>query len=140
MPVRSETGDLQPTARQQLDNIKVQPDDVERAWLDQKQALIVGVTSDSLPPYRIFSEHNSFEGLTADYLAALQSELAIEIKVRPFTTANAAFDALRQGQIDLVATATSQEASHFGVQLTPPYGQSELALFADGGSSRIQHQ
>mgnify|MGYP003365741812 CR=1 FL=1 len=133
MPVRSETGDLQPTARQQLDNIKVQPDDVERAWLDQKQALIVGVTSDSLPPYRIFSEHNSFEGLTADYLAALQSELAIEIKVRPFTTANAAFDALRQGQIDLVATATSQEASHFGVQLTPPYGQSELALFADGG-------
>ena len=133
IPVRAEVSDLQPTARQHLDSVQVQPDDEERVWLGQKRALIVGVTSDSLPPYRIFSEHKSFEGLTADYLAALQSELAIRIKVRPFTTANAAFDALRQGQIDMVATATPQEANDFGVQLSPPYGQSELALFADGG-------
>ncbi|WP_240963540.1 ATP-binding protein [Pseudomonas umsongensis] len=133
VPVRADTNDLQPIARQQLDSVKVQPNDIERSWLDQKKALIVGVTSDSLPPYRIFSEHNSFEGLTADYLAALQRELTIEIKVRPLTTVEAAFDALRQGQIDLLATATPQEANDFGVQLTPPYGQSELALFADGG-------
>ncbi|WP_262377363.1 transporter substrate-binding domain-containing protein [Pseudomonas sp. WS 5411] len=126
-------GDLRPIARQQLDGVKVRPNDVERAWLGQKQTLIVGVTSDSLPPYRIFSEHGSFEGLTADYLAALQQELAIEIKVRPFATSAAAFEALRQRQVDLVANATPQEASDFGVQLTPPYGQSELALFADAG-------
>lgn len=133
MPAGAEMGDLRPIARQQLDSVKVQPNDVERAWLGQKQTLIVAVTSDSLPPYRIFSEHGSFEGLTADYLAAMQRELAIEIKVRPFATAIAAFDALRQGQVDLVATATPQEASNLGVQLTPPYGLSELALFADAG-------
>ncbi|WP_253207666.1 ATP-binding protein [Pseudomonas sp. BF61] len=125
--------DLRPTARQQLDSVKVQPNAVEQAWLGQKQTLIVGVTSDSLPPYRIFSEHQSFEGLTADYLAAVQRELAIEIKVRPFATAGAAFDALRKGQVDLVANATPQEASTYGVKLTPPYGRSELALFADAG-------
>ena len=133
MPARAETGDLQPTSRQQLDSVKVQPNDVERAWLGQKQTLIVGVTRDSFPPYRIFSEHESFEGLTADYLAALRHALAIEIKVRQFATANDAYDALRQGQIDLVANATPQDASVFGVQLSPPYGRSELALFADGG-------
>lgn len=133
MPAGAEISDLQPIARQQLDSVKVQPNDVERAWLGQKKTLIVGVTSDSLPPYRIFSEHKSFEGLTADYLAAMQNELAIEIKVRPFATAAAAFDALRQGEVDLVANATPQEAKDFGVQLTPPYGQSELALFADAG-------
>ncbi|MFO2465648.1 transporter substrate-binding domain-containing protein [Pseudomonas sp. 15FMM2] len=126
-------GDLRPIARQQLDSVKVQPNDGERAWLGKKQTLIVAVTSDSLPPYRIFSEQETFEGLTADYLAAMQRELAIEIKVRPFATAVAAFDALRQGQVDLVATATPQEANDLGVQLTPPYGLSELALFADAG-------
>ncbi|MNJ23878.1 Virulence sensor protein BvgS precursor [compost metagenome] len=126
-------GDLLPNARQQLDSVKIKLSEQERAWLVQKQTLIVGVTNDSLPPYRIFTEHQVFEGLTADYLGALQRELDISIKVRPFDSTEAAFTALHQGQIDVVANATTQDAEDADVRLTPPYVLTELALFAESG-------
>lgn len=129
----AETGDLQPNARQRLDSVKIQLNEQERVWLAYKQTLIVGVTSDSLPPYQIFTEHQGFEGLTADYLVALQRELCVAIKIRPFDSSEAVFAALRQGQVDLVANATTQDAKNEGVHLTPPYALTELALFAESG-------
>ncbi|TLG87379.1 hypothetical protein FEM54_30830, partial [Pseudomonas edaphica] len=78
--VLAETGDLQPKARQALNAVKIQLNEQERAWLKRKHALIVGVSIESLPPYRIINDHSSFEGLTADYLVALQRELGVSIE------------------------------------------------------------
>lgn len=125
--------DLQPNARQTLDNVQVRLTDGERAWLGQKRLLIMGVPREPLPPYRIFTEHQGFEGLTADYLVAMEHELGVAIKVRTFETTEAAYAALRRGQVDLVGSATAQEAKDFGVQLTPPYAVTELALFSQRG-------
>jgi len=125
--------DLQPHARQPLDSVKVQLNQQEREWLQHKQALIVGVTTDTFPPFGIMTEHHSYEGLTADYLVAMQRELGIEFKVRPFDSAKAAYEALHSGQIDLVGSAIPQDATDFGVHLTPPYALTELALLSEGG-------
>ncbi|MDD1141012.1 transporter substrate-binding domain-containing protein [Pseudomonas sp. TNT2022 ID233] len=126
-------GDLQLRARQSIDSVKIQVSQKEREWLKQKQVLIVGVSADSLPPYSIFTESHLYEGLTADYLATLQRELGIEFKVRKFVSAESAYEALRVGLVDLVAGATSHDASNFGVRLTPPYARTELALLSEGG-------
>ncbi|MBD8557125.1 transporter substrate-binding domain-containing protein [Pseudomonas fluorescens] len=133
LQVGANIGDLQPNARQPLNSVKIELSEQERAWLAQKRTLIVGVTNDSLPPYRIFSEHQVFEGLTADYLAALQRELGVSIRVRAFDSLEAVFKALSQGQIDVVANATKQDAQDANVRLTPPYVLTELALFAESG-------
>ncbi|MDF3202869.1 transporter substrate-binding domain-containing protein [Pseudomonas sp. 1912-s] len=125
--------DLQPHARQPLDSVKIQLDQQERDWLKHKQALIVGVTADTFPPFGILTEQHSYEGLTADYLVAMQRELGVEFKVRLFDSAKAAYDALQAGQIDLVGSAIPQDIPDFGVHLTPPYALTELALLSEGG-------
>ncbi|WP_338806786.1 transporter substrate-binding domain-containing protein [Pseudomonas chlororaphis] len=122
--------DLQPKARQQIDSVKIQLTQQERTWLKNKQTLIVGTTNRSLPPYRIVLDQQYIEGLTADYLVAIQSELGITIKIRPFTSINSAYTALQQGEVDLVAGAKPPHAKRYGVHLSPPYGQMELALFS----------
>lgn len=125
---------LKPNARQHLGDVTVHLGNDERAWLVQKKTLIVGVTGDPLPPYRIFTEHQGFEGLTADYLMAMERELGVTITVHVFDTADALYAALNQGQVDLVGSATAREAREFGVQLTPPYIVTELALFSESGN------
>ncbi|MCP1482001.1 two-component system sensor histidine kinase EvgS [Pseudomonas chlororaphis] len=136
MPVRAEEGDLLPIAKQQLTSVKVQLSEQERVWLEHKKTLVVGVLSGLRPPYRIFTENGSFEGLAADYLVAMQRELGVSFKVRPYDSSAAVYEALRQGQVDLVAGATAQDSKDFGVQLTPPYAVTELALFAERGDLR----
>lgn len=113
--------------------MKIRLSEQEKSWLAHKQRLIVGVTSDPLPPFRTFAGNQSFEGLMADYLVAIERELGVEIKVRSFNSEQDVYEALRLGQVDLVGNATPQEAMDFGVQLTPPYAVTELALFAEGG-------
>ncbi|WP_433912125.1 transporter substrate-binding domain-containing protein [Pseudomonas vranovensis] len=119
MPLWADSDELQPGARQPLTWLKVPISEQERTWLKNKQTLVVGVTQDSLPPYRIFTEHQGFEGITADYLVAMQRELGVAFKVRRFSSSKDAFEALRKGQVDLVGNATLQEARDFAVHLSP---------------------
>ncbi|PTT89935.1 hypothetical protein DBR29_14545, partial [Pseudomonas sp. HMWF005] len=68
----SHAQDLQPVARQTFSELKITLSESERQWLSQKKLLVVGVSEEPLPPYRIFAENQQFEGLMADYLVALQ--------------------------------------------------------------------
>lgn len=133
MPLWADSGDLQPGARQPLNWLKVPINEQERAWLKNKQTLVVGVTQDSLPPYRIFTERQGFEGITADYLVAMQRELGVAFKVRRFASSKDAFEALRKGQVDLVGNATLQEARDFAVHLPPPLRDHRTGLVRGRG-------
>ena len=128
--------DLTPIARQSLDELKVRLTEQERGWLAQRKTLVVGVLHDPLPPLRIFVERQGLEGIMADYLVALQRELGVPIRVRPFHSRDAMYDALQAGSIDLVSNVTPLMAQHRGLVLTPPYALTELALFAEGGDLR----
>ncbi|MBB4864074.1 two-component system sensor histidine kinase EvgS [Pseudomonas nitritireducens] len=128
--------DLQPRARQPLNELKVQLTAAERDWLRQRGELWVGVRRDVFPPYRIFTEEHGFEGIAADYLVALQRELGVPIRVRTFDSAQSAYAALHAGQIDLLASATVVEAQEQGLDLTPPFARTELSLFSEGGDLR----
>ncbi|MHC8383983.1 transporter substrate-binding domain-containing protein [Pseudomonas sp. LB3P14] len=127
---------LQIRARQPLEGLKIQLEAQEQAWLRKKQTLVVGVPDDDYPPYRIITGRNELEGITADYLSALQRELAISLTVRRFASTDAAYQALREGRVDLVDSATEPLAQHYQVRLSPPYAFTELALFAEAGDLR----
>lgn len=120
-------------ARQPLEGLKVHLDAATKAWVLEKHTLIVGVSEGNYPPYKIITARDELEGIAADYLSALQRELALKLVIRRFTSTDALYQALREGQIDLVAVATSTEAKHYQVQSSPPYAFTELALFTEAG-------
>lgn len=129
-------GALHLHARQPLDGLKFQLDAPTKAWAQEKRTLVVGVQEDNYPPYRIITTLNELEGIAADYLSALQRELSMDLTLRRFATTQALYEALREGQIDLVAVATDADARHYQVQLSPPYAFTELAVFTEAGDLR----
>ncbi|MFT0869079.1 ATP-binding protein [Pseudomonas sp. CAM1A] len=126
--------ELQPLARQPLEQLKVQLTAPERLWLAQRQALVVGVMQEPLPPLRIFTEGQRLEGLLADYVVALQRELSVPVRVRAFDSRKAMYRALREGRIDMVSNINPLMADSHGLALSPPYVRTELGLFAEGGN------
>ncbi|XVO84810.1 ATP-binding protein [Pseudomonas palleroniana] len=128
--------DLNPVARQSLNGLKVTLSEHERQWLTQKKQLVVGVSEEPLPPYRIFAENQQFEGLMADYLVALQRELGLPISLRSFATRDAMYKALRDGSIDMVNNVSRLMAKNQQLSLSAPYILTELALFSEAGDLR----
>ncbi|AZC24602.1 Virulence sensor protein bvgS precursor [Pseudomonas sessilinigenes] len=125
--------DLQPVARQPLDELKISLSAPERQWLGQRKSLTVGILHDPLPPLRIFVEGPRLEGLLADYVVALQRELGVPIRLRSFLTRDAMYAALRGGDLDMVSNINPLMAASHGLVLSPPYVLTELALFSEGG-------
>lgn len=123
-------------ARQSLNEIHLDLDPAEKAWVERKGKIVVGIKGGSYPPYRIFTERNEFEGVLADYLIALQREFGIPFELRIFETHEAAFDALHKGEVDLLGNTTFQEAREYGAEVTTPYVLTEVALFSEGGDIR----
>lgn len=122
--------------RQPLDFLDIRPSINEQAWLRHKEALVVGIVGGDLPPYREINQRHELEGIGADYLQALQRELAIPVEVRTYASTDAAYQALRNGEVDLVDNATQVEAEDYQVQLSPSYAVTELALYAESGNLR----
>ncbi|ROM28445.1 histidine kinase [Pseudomonas protegens] len=123
-------------ARQPLDFLDIRPSIDEQTWLRNKEALLVGIVSGDLPPYREINQRHELEGIGADYLGALQRELAIPVEVRTYPNTDAAYHALRSGEVDLVDSATQVEAEDYQVRLSPSYAVTELALYAESGDLR----
>ena len=123
-------------ARQPLDFLDIRPSIDEQTWLRNKEALLVGIVSGDLPPYREINQRHELEGIGADYLGALQRELAIPVEVRTYPNTDAAYHALRRGEVDLVDSATQVEAEDYQVRLSPSYAVTELALYAESGDLR----
>ncbi|SFB39616.1 two-component system, NarL family, sensor histidine kinase EvgS [Pseudomonas simiae] len=128
--------DLQPVARQSFNDMKITLSEPERQWLVQKKFLVVGVSEEPLPPYRIFAENQQFEGLMADYMAALQRELGVPIRLRSYATRDAMYAALRDGTIDMVNNVSRLMAKNQQLSLSAPYILTELALFSEAGDLR----
>lgn len=125
--------ELTPVSRQTLNELSVTLTQPERQWLVHKEALVVGVLNDPLPPLRIFIKGQRLEGLLADYVSALQRELGVPVRVLAFDARDDMYEALREGRIDLVSNVNALMAKNNGWTLSAPYALAELALFSEGG-------
>ena len=136
LPPLAYGAEIQLHARQNLDTLHVRLSISEQAWLRNKTSLVVGVVEVNVPPYRLINERQELEGIGADYLSALQRELAIPVHVQSFPTKAQAYAALKAGKVDLLDCATQIDAEDYQVHLSAPYALTELALFNESGDLR----
>lgn len=111
---------------------KVSPED--QAWLARKKAIRLGITSPDYPPLTIFMEKNELQGILAENLLALEKALNIKFEIIRYPDRKRAFEALKDGQIDLVDATTQPEAQGYGVGVTAAYAYTQVALYSTTGS------
>ena len=129
----SEATELRLSDSNRLIEIHVGLDDQSKSWLLNKKELIVAVTSPDFPPFTIRDSDNQLQGITAEYLSSLQRALGIPIKLQSYPSRDEAFKALRDGNVDLVDTASINESQKYGVILTDAYSYTRAALYSKTG-------
>lgn len=99
----------------------------ERDWLAQRGPLRVGVAQVDRPPLQIVGG-GRLEGVSADYLGLLAGGYQ---RVYAYPSREAALEALRKGEIDMVCGGTASEAEARGLLLSRAYLQDQPVLVSD---------
>ncbi|WP_417660395.1 transporter substrate-binding domain-containing protein [Pseudomonas sp.] len=91
----------------------------QRRWINANPVLRVAV-AESFPPYSYFGSDDSYYGLTADILALIQTQTNLQVVVTRFAKINDMFDALADGEVDIVAdiSPTEQRSSRMAFSRT----------------------
>lgn len=102
--------------------------DEDRRWLWRRRNLRVGVSGPDNPPFDLLGNGDRFEGVSAEYLALLAEWLRLDIRVVSYPDRASALEGLRQGEVDLLTTATPQEGRLPGLARTQPYAEDQPVL------------
>ncbi|QHM77978.1 Virulence sensor protein BvgS [Mixta theicola] len=89
-------------------------------WLRKHNHLTIASWAPNVPPYFMNAGRYDYVGITADYLGLLASNLNIKLEIQQYADKKAAFEALENGEADLIAWA-SDEAYDAGFLLSKPY-------------------
>ncbi|MEW8383691.1 MAG: transporter substrate-binding domain-containing protein [Candidatus Thiodiazotropha taylori] len=100
----------------------------EKAWLDDRQNLRVGVVEISAPI--LYFEAGQTMGLAADYLRALAAKLGLNLDLVTYTSADALVEGLRSGEVDLIGAMVHSAASPADLHFSRPYITLPTALYA----------
>ncbi|RMU94965.1 Sensory box histidine kinase/response regulator [Pseudomonas syringae pv. tomato] len=93
----------------------------DRAWLDQRKVLRVGIAIADYEPIDITSDRNRYQGISADYLGLVSDQLNISTQVTGFAKRDEAIEALREGRIDLLTSANGFERGVRGLSFSSEY-------------------
>lgn len=93
----------------------------EWQWLRKKRVLRLGASAPNYPPFDITSGINDYGGISADYLGLIAYNLNISVSVFYYPNYQAMLDALKAGQIDLIANAGDDAKKNSGLLLSLPY-------------------
>ena len=123
-------------SRSTSDSIEVRLDDAHRTWLNGRRELILGTSAPDYPPFDLSTSGRDYEGMTADYAGLIAKATGLPMKVLRFTSREAALDALKTGQIDLLGSANGFEARTRGVVLSTPYAVDQPVLVTRTNENR----
>ncbi|WP_231853689.1 transporter substrate-binding domain-containing protein [Erwinia billingiae] len=108
-----------------LQRLDVTPE--QRAYLQQKKQLVVGILNEDAPPFGMINNRHEFEGLSADYIGRIGWQLNLPVVIRSYPTITAQWQALAQGEIDLIPSVPQfRKDSDF--QLSRPYASEKPVL------------
>lgn len=93
----------------------------DRQWLQQRQVLRVGIVIADNEPIDITTDGNRYQGVSADYLSLLGGKLNMPVQLKGFSQRDDAIDALRDGRIDLLSSASSFERGQAGLAFSRSY-------------------
>ncbi|MFV3290079.1 transporter substrate-binding domain-containing protein [Pseudomonas sp. NY11955] len=110
----------------------------QRQWLQSRQELVLGTSAPDYPPFDITSGGRDYQGLTADYASLIGKALQLPVRVLRFASRQAAVEALRNGDIDLLGSANGYEANNDGVALSQPYAIDQPVLVTREDENRAQ--
>ena len=85
------------------------PSHIETQWLKNKGALVLGTSAPDYAPFDISTGSDYYEGISADYAGLLSQLLKTDIHVNRYPTRTEAIEALKKGEIDLLATSNAYE-------------------------------
>ncbi|MGS7253960.1 ATP-binding protein [Pseudomonas anuradhapurensis] len=109
----------------------------QRQWLDSRQELVLGTSAPDYPPFDITSGGRDYQGLTAEYASLIGKALQLPVRVLRFSSRQAAVEALRHGDIDLLGSANGYEAASDGLALSHPYAIDQPVLVTREDESRV---
>ncbi|WXF88559.1 transporter substrate-binding domain-containing protein [Pseudomonas syringae pv. atrofaciens] len=95
--------------------------DQDRAWLDQRKVLRVGIAIADYEPIDITSDRNRYQGISADYLGLVSDQLNLPVQVTGYAKRDEAIQALRGGKIDLLTSANGFERGVKGLSFSTEY-------------------
>ncbi|MBA1193163.1 MAG: putative two-component sensor/response regulator protein [Pseudomonas sp.] len=116
--------------------VKLILDAQQRRWIEERRELRLGTSAPDYPPFDITSGGRDYQGLTADHAAVLGASLGMPIKVLRFADRQAAIQALKNGQIDLLGSANGYEAAFADVSLSVPYATDQPVLVTRENENR----
>lgn len=93
----------------------------DKRWLQQKKKLRVAVYQPGIPPLVLTSLTGRYRGMNADYLALIQHSLNTHLSVMAYKNREAAVEALKAGEVDMVMTGLeSRPPEETGIQTSQP--------------------
>ncbi|WP_085674882.1 MULTISPECIES: ATP-binding protein [unclassified Pseudomonas] len=114
---RSSTMTLSPTLTEE-----------QRQWLQGRHALVLGTSAPDYPPFDITSGGQVYQGLTAEYASLIGKALNLPVQVVRYPHRQAAVQALKRGDIDLLGSANGYEAATEDLALSHPYAVDQPVL------------
>ena len=93
----------------------------DQRWLARHRTLLLGTATPDYPPFDLNLSLRDYEGLSADYAGLLAEQLGVDLQVRRFDSRQAAIEALRRGQIDLLGGANGYEVGDAPLSLSQAY-------------------
>jgi two-component system sensor histidine kinase EvgS len=93
----------------------------DRQWLEERGELRVGVVTADYEPLDILSDHNRYEGISADYLSLITGKLSAKVRVVGYSKPGDAMGALLNGEIDIITSANSFERGNDALRLSKGY-------------------
>ncbi|KAA0984749.1 transporter substrate-binding domain-containing protein [Pseudomonas sp. ANT_J12] len=114
--------------RSTVDGFDVRLDDKDWEWLRNKRVLRLGVTGPDYPPFEVTRNHDELEGITADYADLLAQLLHVKIEVRRYATRDAAMQALKVDELDLLGTSNNFEAADPELMSSRAYAEDQPML------------
>ena len=90
---------------------EVRLDEKDWQWLRQKRVLRLGVSGPDYPPFEVTRNHDELEGITADYADVLAQLLHLKVEVVRYRTREAAMQALKHDQLDVLGTSNNFEVA-----------------------------
>ncbi|MGX1187326.1 two-component system sensor histidine kinase EvgS [Pseudomonas sp. F-14 TE3623] len=114
--------------RSTAEDFQVKLDEKDWQWLRDKRALRLGVTGADYPPFEVTRHRDELEGITADYAELLGQLLHVKIDVLRYATREAAMDALKRHELDLLGTSNNFEAADPALTRSRAYAEDQPML------------
>lgn len=107
-------------------------------WLRNKKVLVIGAARSDPAPVVVPAA--DFEGVTADYLGLLAESLGVDVQIRLYDNRDQAIQALKLGELDLLAATPSAEVAQPWLVLSRPYMFDRMVVATSHGSARQPQQ